>query len=139
MSEPIRALSVRQPWAELIISGRKTIELRTWTSDYRGQLWLHVGRREDFRLESEFGLKGLFRGGFIGAVELIAIVPMDAQRWESWRERHCETGAYRPGLFGLILKDPRRFNTPIQAPGALRLFIPSPEFQDQLRQAISIE
>jgi hypothetical protein len=139
VTEPIRALSVRQPWAELIISGQKTIELRTWASGYRGQLWLHAGRRTDLRLESEFGLKEVFHGGFIGIVELSAIVPMDPQRWESWRERHRDTGAYQPGMFGWILNHPRRFKTPIQAPGALGLFLPSPKLQNQLQQAIGTE
>lgn len=32
----MRALSVRQPWASLIASGRKSIELRSWSTKYRG-------------------------------------------------------------------------------------------------------
>jgi len=34
----VKALSVRQPWASLIGSGRKTIELRSWPTKYRGPL-----------------------------------------------------------------------------------------------------
>jgi hypothetical protein len=34
----MRALSVRQPWASMIASGEKTIEVRTWRTDYRGAL-----------------------------------------------------------------------------------------------------
>jgi hypothetical protein len=34
----LNALSVKQPWANLIASGRKTIETRTWTTNYRGEL-----------------------------------------------------------------------------------------------------
>ena len=36
--EDMKALSIRQPWAELILQGRKTIELRTWKTSYRGLL-----------------------------------------------------------------------------------------------------
>lgn len=32
----MRALSVKQPWANLIADGRKTIEVRTWRTTYRG-------------------------------------------------------------------------------------------------------
>jgi ASCH domain-containing protein len=39
---PRLALSVRQPWAELILTGRKKIELRTWTTDHRGPLWSNI-------------------------------------------------------------------------------------------------
>lgn len=34
----MKALSVKQPWANLIASGKKTIETRTWTTTYRGPL-----------------------------------------------------------------------------------------------------
>lgn len=32
------ALSVKQPWANLIASGRKTLEIRSWSTSYRGPL-----------------------------------------------------------------------------------------------------
>lgn len=32
----MKALSVRQPWADKILRGEKTIEVRTWTTRYRG-------------------------------------------------------------------------------------------------------
>lgn len=41
------AISIRQPWAEFVIGGRKKIENRTWKSNYRGVLLIHAGRRED--------------------------------------------------------------------------------------------
>lgn len=34
----MKALSVRQPWANLIASGKKTIETRTWKTSYRGKI-----------------------------------------------------------------------------------------------------
>jgi ASCH domain len=34
----MRALSVKQPWAQLICDGRKSLEIRTWTTPYRGPL-----------------------------------------------------------------------------------------------------
>ena len=34
----MKALSVKQPWANLIAAGAKTIETRTWATDYRGEL-----------------------------------------------------------------------------------------------------
>jgi len=34
----MKCLSVKQPWANLIASGQKTIETRTWATDYRGPL-----------------------------------------------------------------------------------------------------
>lgn len=34
----MKALSVKQPWANMIASGEKTIETRTWMTPYRGQV-----------------------------------------------------------------------------------------------------
>jgi len=34
----MKALSVKQPWANMIASGEKTIETRTWMTAYRGQV-----------------------------------------------------------------------------------------------------
>lgn len=34
----MKALSVKNPWAELIARGEKTIETRTWKTSYRGDL-----------------------------------------------------------------------------------------------------
>lgn len=33
-----KAISLKQPWANLIASGKKTIETRKWTTPYRGDL-----------------------------------------------------------------------------------------------------
>lgn len=34
----VKALSIKQPWANLIVHGEKTIETRTWPTSYRGDL-----------------------------------------------------------------------------------------------------
>lgn len=33
-----KAISLKQPWANLVASGKKTIETRKWTTKYRGDL-----------------------------------------------------------------------------------------------------
>ena len=121
-SEAIPALSIRQPWAELIISGRKPIEIRSWSTRYRGRIWIHAAQHVDQQLDERYGLSNLFRGGFIGSAELSSIEPFDSRRWESWKHRHLDQGPYKSGLFAWILVHPRRFNLPIQAPGQTNLF-----------------
>jgi ASCH domain len=34
----MKALSIKQPWANLIAAGEKTIETRTWATNYRGPI-----------------------------------------------------------------------------------------------------
>ena len=48
MSSMVKVLSVRQPWAWLIVAGLKDIENRTWKTDYRGRLLIHAGKEFDW-------------------------------------------------------------------------------------------
>lgn len=43
MERVVRALSVRQPWASLIASGKKSVELRSWSTMYRGSVLILSG------------------------------------------------------------------------------------------------
>jgi len=42
-----KCLSLRQPYAELIVSGRKTIELRKWNTRFRGEFLVHASKAID--------------------------------------------------------------------------------------------
>jgi hypothetical protein len=122
----LRALSVRQPWAEWILQGAKSIEVRTWDDDYRGPLLLHTGKRPASEWEGKPEASGLFFGGYVGLVVLEAIVPFDRARWTAWADRHLDRGEYRPGLFAWILGQPRRLAEPIPGEGKVKLFYPEP-------------
>ena len=41
--EAMKVLSVRQPWAWLIVNGHKDIENREWETNLRGRVWIHTG------------------------------------------------------------------------------------------------
>ena len=43
----MKALTVRQPWASLIISGAKRVENRSWPTRHRGPLAIHAGKHND--------------------------------------------------------------------------------------------
>jgi hypothetical protein len=58
----VKALTICQPYAELIARGQKRVENREWPTRYRGPLLIHAGKsREwlsgetDAELEEEFG------------------------------------------------------------------------------------
>lgn len=40
----IPALSIRQPWAWLIVNGHKDIENRDWPTPFRGRFLVHAGK-----------------------------------------------------------------------------------------------
>ena len=126
------ALSIQQPWAELILLGRKTIELRTWTTDYRGKLWVHTGQKINADLDRHFALGEAFRGGYVGVVTLEHVYSMDHDKWVRWHAQHLDPGPYQQGFFGWVLTNPVRFVDPVPAPGRLNLFSPLPEVEAQL-------
>ncbi|HJD97967.1 ASCH domain-containing protein [Mailhella massiliensis] len=65
----MKAISVRQPWASLIVSGEKTVECRTWKTSYRGPLAI-CASRQPYTLESGLVLPG---GVVLGVVELLDV------------------------------------------------------------------
>lgn len=44
----MRALTVCQPYAHLIMTGEKRVENRTWATKYRGRMYIHAGRSRDW-------------------------------------------------------------------------------------------
>lgn len=79
----MKALSVRQPWASLILSGRKTIETRTWFTEYRGPVLIcssNVRQMSDEGRDAmkRHGLDGIPRGVALCLVDLIDCRPMSA-------------------------------------------------------------
>ncbi len=40
----MRALTILQPWAEMIARGVKRVENRTWRTKYRGEIAIHAGK-----------------------------------------------------------------------------------------------
>src|SRR5262245_6221656 len=92
-----KALTVKQPWAHLIVTGIKPIENRTWNTPYRGHLLIHAGRVFDEDQQYWQTREGLTFGAIIGAVDLVDVV----------REHpsHFFTGPY-----GWVLKNPRRID-----------------------------
>ena len=123
------ALSIRQPWVEMILRGLKQLELRRWNPDYRGLLWLHAARNPasniNFPISEDRG--DLFTGGYVGSAVLRASLPLDHRRWEAWRFQQCDTGCYVPGFLGWVFSEVIRFNEPLAAPGKVGLFSPSAE------------
>jgi len=133
MENEYPSISIKQPWAELILQGRKKIELRSWATSYRGSLWLHTGKKYDADLLKYFGFSELFYGGFIGKLKLDLIIPIDKRRWSAMKDRHLEIGPFRSGLYGWVLTNPQRFIKPVPGPGQLKLFFPSPEIINKLK------
>ena len=120
----MKCLSVCQPFAELIIQNKKTIELRKWNTNFRGEFLVHTPikiRKEDYKkLKIE---KKLTIGAIIGKVELC-----DVKKYESLKEiqidkkKHITSIISQEKKFGFILKNAKPLRIPIPWKGQLRFF-----------------
>jgi hypothetical protein len=70
----LKCLSVSQPFADLIISGKKTIELRKWNTNFRGEFLIHAPIK--IRMDDCKRLKvneKLVTGAIIGKAEIYEV------------------------------------------------------------------
>ena len=124
MQLPTRALTIKNPWAALFVSGTKDIENRSWPIRYRGWIFIHAGKtREDAEWEA---CRSLMRhagipltpengtshyGGIVGIARIVDCVTQHPSPWFT-------------GPFGWVLGEARpvRFHP---CRGAQGLWIPS--------------
>lgn len=68
----MRALSVHQPFAQLIAQGDKRIEVRSWKTHHRGPLWI-AATRTDLRVDRA---QPLPLGALVCLVDLVECRPL---------------------------------------------------------------
>ena len=121
-AQPIRTLTIRQPWPELILRGRKPFELRSWSTKYRGPLVIHAGAKVDSNSATRLGLNPdeLVSGAFVGVAVLKEVRPYTREDARFLKKRRGNIGGWHPGVFAWVLVNPRRI-TPIKAKGKLGL------------------
>jgi hypothetical protein len=72
----MHALSLKQPWATLVVLGSKTIEVRKWPTARRGPILIHAARIPDerplawARVPPEGQQAARLLGGIVGSAEL---------------------------------------------------------------------
>lgn len=117
------ALSIRQPWLDLVLQGRKPIEVRSWSTKYRGTLRLHASKTIDLGACTYYGLKpqDLVVGCILGSVELLDCVPFTCESWEGLRSSHLNLRDFEHGLVAWVLDSARRLE-PERCRGRLGLF-----------------
>jgi gamma-glutamylaminecyclotransferase len=121
----MRALTIRQPWATLILLGRKTVETRTARTKRRGRVFLHAGASMG-RAEREAAIRegldpdSLPLGKIVGSIEIT-----DSKRVEELQVSDAERarGDYRPGRWGWTLANVRALRLPVPAKGALSFWL----------------
>ena len=113
----MKALSIKQPWAELILEGRKKIELRKWNTKFRGEFLIHSSKIPDTQSMKRFGFHDLPNGFILGQVELTGVKTYSNDK-ELIEDKDLHLSERQLGNKGFILKNPKRIKK-IEQKGSL--------------------
>ncbi|MGI0059201.1 MAG: ASCH domain-containing protein [Nitrosotalea sp.] len=121
----MKCLSVSQPYADLIISGKKSIELRTWNTKFRGEFLIHAPIKIKDSVCEKLGIdkSSLRIGVIIGKAEIY-----DVKSYESIKElkndynKHFATEEFLRHKYGFLLRKPQALRVPIPYKGSLGFF-----------------
>ena len=136
----MKALSIREPWASLILAGIKPVENRSWPTPVRGRVLIHTGKKFDnhafFDLLNNwhaYGLpstvddllrrktaKGFSLGGIVGKAKLVDVLENSKSHWFS-------------GKYGLVLRDAKPLPF-IPCKGQLGIYYPDADLIAELRK-----
>jgi len=120
----VKCLSISQPFADLIVSGKKIIELRSWNTNYRGEFLIHAPLK--IRTEDSKRLKinkKFVTGAIIGKAQLYDVKKYNsAKEIQSDQKFHFASKKVQNKMFGFLLKNAKPFRIPIPLKGQLGLF-----------------
>lgn len=148
MKAPV--LSVARPWSTWLAAGIKDIENRTWTTNYRGPMWIHAAKSwnddatdiaeqilgdwviEDLRFSVRTDDHPT---GILALVDLTGV----CERGRDFRNGCAECGPWAAhGQYHMRIANPRPLTEPIPARGRLGLWRPDPDLQTQLDRALDL-
>ena len=122
----VKVLTIKEPWATLIIEGYKCYEFRSWKTNYRGKILIHAGlnlekdmleRFKDYPIQCSKGM-------IIGEATLVDCILVDEELNQKLiemdpifygRSNHVENYAWK-------LEEVEVFEEPIEAKGKLSLW-----------------
>jgi len=121
----MKCLSVSQPFADLIIHGKKTIELRRWNTSFRGEFLIHSPQKIRVEDCKRLGInpKNLVKGAIVGKAEIY-----DVKKYDSKSEiikdskKHLASKSSKNNKYGFLIKNAKPFRIPIPAKGQLGFF-----------------
>jgi len=128
---PLKAISIMQPWAWLIVNGHKDIENRDWATKFRGFVAIHAGKKLDETAaisvdrayhpvsgrRIRFAAEGhaYQRGGIVGVAEIVDCIP------HANSDLQDECSEWFVGRYGFLLRNARPVSF-IPCKGALSFF-----------------
>ena len=120
----MKCLSISQPFADLIISGKKTIELRKWNTNFRGEFLIHAPIK--IKIEDCKRLKitkKLVTGMIIGKAELYDVKKYNSSKEVKKDQKfHFASKNFQDKTFGFKIKNVKPLRIPIPWKGQLGFY-----------------
>ena len=122
----MKVLTIKNPWASLIVNNYKKYEFRSWKTNYRGKILIHAGlslEKDQLEKFKDYNLE-CSKGMIIGEAELVDCILVDEKFNKELRDidpivygrsNHVETYAWK-------LENVKKYDKPIPIKGKLGLW-----------------
>lgn len=131
----MKAITICQPFAELIARGEKLVENRTWQTHYRGPLAIHAGLGKSWLANCPgFDVdeaRQLPRGVIVATCQLIDCLPIEALTTGLIKDCWSQS-PHAHGPWCWLLAGVQPLEEPIPATGRQSLWQPSPALLSRL-------
>lgn len=86
----MKTLTIKQPFATLIVEGLKEYEFRTWKTNYRGEILIHAGKGVDKKAMKRYEYLGLEypKGCIIGKATITDCIKIDDNARKILKEKN---------------------------------------------------
>ncbi len=119
----MKVLSIRQPWASLIINGYKEYEFRSWRTKFRGQILIHASKNIENKYVDKFKEYNLEypTGCILGKCTITDCIEVTNEFEESLIKKNKLVYGKSKARTGYAFKveDVEKFDIPIPAKGKL--------------------
>ena len=123
----MKCLSLKQPYADLLVFGEKTIELRKWNTKFRGEFLIHASKNIDIQAceRLDIDIDKLTLGAIIGSAFLYDFKEYrNQEEFNKDKQKHFSivTKYFDGYKYGFLIRNARMFKKSIPYPGKLRFF-----------------
>ena len=119
----MKVLTIKQPWASLIVDNQKKYEFRSWKTNYRGKILIHAGlSMETKELNKLYNLEYI-KGAIIGDAEIVDCIFVDDYIDEKLRnDNPVVYSNNHVGNYAWKLENIKKYDKPIYVKGKLGLW-----------------
>lgn len=123
----MKVITIKQPWATLIVEGYKRFEFRSWKTNYRGDILIHAGKgidKEAMERLKKYLPDEIPLGKIIGKATLTDCVPMSRDFADMLAKENNDiytTHSFSRN-YGFKLENVEKLDNPIEIRGQLGLW-----------------